>query len=472
MARVFVGIGLLALLAEPALWLARTWIHPGYDSDGYLVALLVGCLILRSVWSGEAPRDPVGVRRATWLLLAAAGVRVMGRILDVSHIGALALVLDVMALGSYLRLGHRPWAINPTAVGLLFGLSMPVEQALQHFLAYPLRLGSAVAAHAVLTPFSAEITRTGTLLMRPDQTLSIDLPCSGAQGLFALGILAFAVACRRVVGLRGVVLGTIAVLAGALVANTTRIVLLFAGPTEVLLQQPAHSVVGLIALSVGSALPLLFATTLQDRRPLGGSLGLSVSWSAPWAAAFATAAAIVALLPHSPVDVSEEITAAALPMNLGDRLGQALPLTDEESAYFDAYGGRVERRVYADSRGTHAALLIQTTQPVRHLHSPANCLRGTGHTVTRLGIRPDRLPTTVWKTVDPDGLAWRVETSLVSATGIGAETVSEVVWHWMREPETTWMLVERVSPWGLCDSDPEQCAAFDAELFATIDLET
>jgi len=467
MARVFVGIGLFALLMEPAFWLLQTWIHPGYDSDGYLVALLVVGLILKSVWSGESPADPVGVRRATWLLLAAASLRVLGRVLDISHIGALALVLDVMALGQYLRLGHRPWPINPTALGLLFGLSLPVEQALQHFLAYPLRLGSAAVAHGVLSPFFPDLTRTGTLLVYPGQTLSIDLPCSGAQGLFALGVLAFAVATRRVIGPRGALVGTAAVLVGALVANATRIVLLFAGPTEVLLQQPLHSLVGLVALSVGSAFPLLFASTLQDRGPLGGSIGPTVSWSARSAGAFAAVTTVVALLPHSPMDISEEITEAALPLNLGTRVGESLPLTDEEAAYFDAYGGRVERRRY----DTHSALLIQTTQPVRHLHSPANCLRGTGHAVTRLGIRPDSLPTTVWKTVDPQGLAWRVETSLVSAGGIGAETVSEVVWHWMREPHTTWMLVERVSPWELCEAEPTRCSAFDAELFATIDLE-
>ena len=469
MSRLFVAIGLLALLAEPAMWLVRTWIHPGYDSDGYLVALLVIGLMGRSLMSGspEAAGSSATDWVTVWLLSSAAAVRIAARILDVSHIGALALVLDVIALARYLRLDQRPWPVSPAALGLLFGLSLPVEQALQHFLAFPLRLGSAIAAHGVLSPFFPELERGGTLLTYPGQTLSIDLPCSGAQGLFAMGVLAFAVATRRVVGTKGAVLGTLAVLLGALVANTARIVILFAGPTEVLLEQPAHGLVGLVALAMGSAIPVAFSASLQDRAPVGGSSRRTVSWSPVGGLAFASAALVVAFLPHSPVDVSDEIVEAALPANLGDRLGVSLPLSDEESAYFGAYGGRVERRRYDD----HAALLIQTTQPVRHLHSPANCLRGAGHQVTRLGIRPDRVPTTVWKTVDLDGEAWRVETSLVSSAGLSAETISEVVWLWMRQPDQTWMLVERVSPWGLCESEPARCASFDAELFSTIDLE-
>ena len=31
--------GLLALVAEPAAWLARTWSDPAYQSDGEIVAL-------------------------------------------------------------------------------------------------------------------------------------------------------------------------------------------------------------------------------------------------------------------------------------------------------------------------------------------------------------------------------------------------------------------------------------------------
>ncbi|MBT3222864.1 MAG: hypothetical protein HN348_27625 [Proteobacteria bacterium] len=258
----------------------------------------------------------------------------------------------------------------------------------------------------------------------------------------------------------------LAVLAGATLSNTTRIVALFLGPTEAWLQEPAHSAIGLVALCLGALLPLGFVASLAQRPPV--KVDNRPSPPLPFAAvlAFAALALAVSLAPHHPVDVSAPIKDQVLPANLGHTPGSTIVLTTEEEAYFNLYGGSVEKRSY----GAHSAMLIRTTQPVRHLHSPANCLRGSGHEVTRLGIRPDELPTTVWRTIDPDGMAWRVETSLLSAHGRTAETVSEVVWHWMAEPET-WMLLERISPWTTCEQNPSMCTDFDAALLAAIDFQ-
>jgi len=47
-----IGVGLLAL--HPLIWLINTWISPAYQSNGFLVVLLVGGLFL---WSVTSRRD-------------------------------------------------------------------------------------------------------------------------------------------------------------------------------------------------------------------------------------------------------------------------------------------------------------------------------------------------------------------------------------------------------------------------------
>lgn len=190
------------------------------------------------------------------------------------------------------------------------------------------------------------------------------------------------------------------------------------------------------------------------------------------AASLSTAFIAIALAPHRPIDVSAPIEAPGLPVNLAGRLGEGLPISDKEAAYLATYGGHLDRRAWTDASGhTHAAMVMRTTAPVRHLHPARHCMLGAGHTVERLGVRPGSVPTTVWRSTAPDGRAWRVETSLVSARGEAASTTSEVVWRWMAAPGTAWMLVERISPWERCQDQPGACTSFDNDLFTALDLE-
>jgi len=50
------GVGLLAL--HPLIWLINTWISPAYQSNGFLVVLLVGGLFLWSVTSTGGRKFP------------------------------------------------------------------------------------------------------------------------------------------------------------------------------------------------------------------------------------------------------------------------------------------------------------------------------------------------------------------------------------------------------------------------------
>lgn len=193
----------------------------------------------------------------------------------------------------------------------------------------------------------------------------------------------------------------------------------------------------------------------------------------PWLAPlFISAVGLsIGFVPHRPVDITPPINDLHLPTTLGRFVGAEVPLEALERRYYDTWGGFAQKRVYDDGSGTpQTALLVRTRSPLRHLHGPDRCLLGAGHQVTRLGVIPGATPTVLYRSRAPDGSDWRVEASFVSDTGQTATSVSEVVWHWIGAPETTWSLVERISPWSVCENAPDRCRDFERALFASLDL--
>ena len=91
-----VALGILAL--EPIFWLVRTWRDPSYDSQGFLIFLVAAGLFAWSVTSKRLDRDASRGRRAIWLLIATAVIRLAGQVLAINTIGAIALVIDVYAI--------------------------------------------------------------------------------------------------------------------------------------------------------------------------------------------------------------------------------------------------------------------------------------------------------------------------------------------------------------------------------------
>lgn len=480
--------GLVALVAEPAIWLVHSWSDPSYQSDGGWVAALVAAMLLRSLWSGLALPDPRATRWAWRLLLATAAVRLAGRLLAVKTIGALALVLDVGALALLLGVGRRPWAVGPFALAALGCLALPVEHLTQRLLGHPLQLLAARSAELVLKPCFPALERQGTLLLHPDVSLAIDLPCSGARGIVLLAGIALALLCRRSVRAARLCAGLLAVFAGALLANVLRIVSLFLGTIAGfdVVAEPWHSAIGSASLVVGS-LPLLFvAAGAEPRKPrralaLGWSRPSSLGWSTRrpslpgWIPALVVSAVGlgIAFAPESPLDRTAAGLGQSLPENVGAFSGVVAPLLEQERRYYARYGGGVQKRVYRDGSGaSHTALLVHTRAPLRHLHGPDRCLLGAGHEVTRIGVRPGRIPTVVYRSDGPDGSSWRVQASFVSDRGAAASGVSEAVWRWLEKPEVAWNLIERISPWELCEAEPLRCERLDAALFRALDLST
>jgi exosortase/archaeosortase family protein len=473
------GAGVVALMAEPALWLLRTWTDPSYESHGAWVAALVAALLLRSVWSGGALPDPRARRLAWRLLVTTALIRLAGRLLAVKTLGALALVVDVAALGLLLGVARRPWALQPLALAAFSALALPVEHLLQRLAGHPLQLVAASLAERVLAPFFPNLARHGTLLAHPDIALAVDLPCSGARGLVLFSALGLALLCRRRAGSAGSIGLGLAVVGGAALANALRVIALFLAAS---LGSPVadglwHEGLGLACLALG-ALPLLrVARRLPTREPhrslRSAPLPRFASTPLGWPSALAVAVLGfgVSLAPEHPLDVTTASAGPDLPSVLGDFEGESVPLAEQERHYFARYGGGAHKRVYDDGTGRpHTALLVRTRSPLRHLHGPDRCLLGAGHRVTRVGVRMHPVPTVLYRSVAPDGSPWRVEASFVSDTGRLATGVSEVVWLWLEHPQETWQLVERISPWPVCELEPERCGRLDAALFASLDL--
>lgn len=457
--------GLVALAAEPALWLVEQWRRPIDGSAGVLAALAALALAVRAARSGPDPSPGADARLAWGLLALAALSRLVGRVLAVNHLGGAALCLDVMALALGLGLHRRPLPASPLGLAALFGMSLPLEYWVQRAAGHPMRLAAAAAAEALLSPFVADLTRRGALLSRPGVEIAVELPCSGSQGLTLLLTLAMFLGVTR----RGTPALLALAAAGALSTNALRVALFVLRPDW--LAEPAHGLVGLATLALGAAPALWLARRLPTLTPAPPRA--ASSWAPPpvVAGACSVAAVLITLAPQRPVDLSAASPGASLPTSLGARHGVPRPLSPEETSYLERFGGDVQKRRYDGvGEGSSLVLLLRTTAPLRHLHEPSVCLRAAGNTVEYLGVRHDLLPTVTYRATSPDGEVYRVQASFYSDRGEWASSGAEAAWRWLAAPGTPWSMLQRITPWGLCEADPTPCLRLERDLIQALDL--
>lgn len=473
------GIGILAV--DPIRWLVNTWLEPSYDSDGLWVFLLFSLLLL---WSLTSPRNQVSDRqrrRALLLLAATAMLRLAGQLLAIHILGALALVVDVYALGLMLGLQQRQRPLSPLWMALLFACALPLERVLQRTLGYGLQQLSAWSSCSLLTSLDAGITCQGTRIQLPTETLLIDLPCSGASALVLLSVLLSALmAVARPGKWQGMAAIWVMLLA-AWMSNSLRILILALGvlhpvPNVDVMQQPWHELIGLFCLLPAFAFLVFYFLLVtrpgrhQERavawRPAahnrpGTSAYSPVSPALGAVAFFLLVLVIVTLTPH-PLDSGGVLDTPYAPRFLAGEYGQVVPLLDKERHYFERFGGAAIKVQYAE-RGL---LITRTQSPLRHLHAPDECLRGLGFSVDYVGSHAAVLPTAVYRARSPDGRVWRVSVSFVSSSGMTATHVAEAVWHWFRTPET-WMAIQRIAPW---DNPTAGNHDWDRYLFTALDI--
>ncbi|HJL72526.1 MAG TPA: hypothetical protein QGI40_01565, partial [Nitrospinaceae bacterium] len=151
-----------------------------------------------------------------------------------------------------------------------------------------------------------------------------------------------------------------------------------------------------------------------------------------------------------------------LPSWVNGNIANHVPLLSQEKAYFTQYGGAAAKATYGD-RGL---LVVKTSAPLRHLHSPEECLRGLGFSVQYKGVRHATMPTAIYKATAPDGAAYRVAVSFVSSKGHSTSNVSEAVWNWMQQGGI-WYALQRISPWNLEDTENNN---WDNAIMAAMDI--
>ena len=472
--RLILIVALATLAFQPLVWLAGTWINPDYESHGFLISL---CAAAVFIWSFRSPRTDSGApEQAVWLLfLFTAAVRLAGKVLAVNTIGALALVLDVLALGLAAGLARRRRAVSPFWLAALFALSLPVERLIQRALGFGLQLLSAEGAAGLLSLFW-EVELEGVRLILAGQEVLVDLPCSGARGVTMLLVLLCALMAVRRPGFWAGALAVLTAVLGALMGNVLRISLLSVGlvfPQYLgginVMAQPWHDLIGLAGLAL-SAAPLLFlsrrfpaaAPTAAPGRPRF-KLELKAVPALGAACAFLAASLLIINIPARPLDVSGlKISDLELPLYLNGHFQQSLPLSRQEEVYFTRFGGAAAKALY----GENALMLVRTSSPLRHLHAPDECLRGLGFRVDYLGRGSGGPSTAVYKAVSPEGRAYRVSVSFASGDGRAVGSVAEAVWGWLRDGGA-WTAVQRLVPW---EEGDEAARRWDAAVMAVLDL--
>lgn len=470
---IWTALCALFLAVEPALWLVRTWVDASWDSAGEVVFVGVVALLVRSVASGFAAGEEVEGRKhlGVALLAMTAVIRVVGHLLAVNVIGALALVLDVYAIALLLGVERRRKPLSPFWLAALFALAMPLERIIQRVIGFGLQQISAAGACSALSLTFDDVVCHGVDIVLAGTHVLVDLPCSGARGIVLLtGTFTLLAALSRPRAFDAG-LGLALTLVAALASNTLRITMLAVGIAyrESLgidvMAQPWHDIIGLLCLALG-VLPLVaWSRTVASAQPAAPRPHRTrlPRWTLP--AALTVACVAVLVTPHQPIDVARPVATIAAPRMLNGIVGTAIPLTARERDYFTKFGGAADKRQFGD----HTLLLVQTSAPLRHLHAPDECLRGAGYDVQRLGISHGELPGAAYRAVAPDGTAWRVTVTYVSSSGALATSISEVVWRWLARPADTWTAVERASPW---DAPPADRTAFDLSIASSLETVT
>ncbi len=461
------------LAVKPVVWLASTWYAPGYESVGWVVVALVAALFAWSVTSVRGDRDGAGRRSALVLLLAAAAVRLAAQLLAVNVIGALTLAVDVYALGVLAGLHRRSRAVSPAWLAALFCFALPLEPLLQRLLGYPLQRLSAAAACGLLQQTFDGVSCHGVAISLGGQDVLVDLPCSGAELLTDTWLILVLLAALRRPRPGAAAIGALIASSAAGIGNGLRIAALAAGTAHPaalggldLSIEPWHELTGLVFTAAAGAAVAAWACRVrpwQRQAPPERATPAATHWRSLAGLVYAAAAlAIVSVAPR-PVDVSRPVTLPALPRVLADSTRRMEPLSAEEHAYFERFGGAAERAAY----GPFTLLVSGTRSPLRHLHAPDVCLGGAGHEVRYLGAQLDGLPSALYRSRGPDGREWRIRVSWVSDDGRVAVSVSQAVWLWLTGTASTWTMIQRITPW---KADPASAREFEAGVMRALNL--
>lgn len=389
------------------------------------------------------------------LLLLSTLTRFIGQMFDVNTVAALALVVDVYAIGLLLGLEQRQRPLSAFWLAVLFAFTLPLENQLQRLVGYGLQQISAQGACQLLSLGNDTVACAGVDIMLAGQEVLVDLPCSGARGLLHLLVLFSALAAlTRPVWWQSLI-GLSITLVAAWLSNVFRITVLALGIVYAdnwgidVMAEPYHDLIGLLALGIGVSPILLWAITLPKRPPAPTIHHTFPPIAHRWywqglAFAFVCLAAVIIYLPAQPLDVARPMNASAvqLPQFIDHYAAQEQELSALERHFFARYGGAAVKAQY----GQFNVVKVSTNAPLRHLHNPEACLRGSGHEVQYLNMTRQGLPTAFYQSTDPQGNVWQIRVTYIGDDGSLMTNISEVIWRWLRNPGMTWSLLQRIAP--------------------------
>lgn len=498
-----VAASALLLAIEPAAWLIGTWRDPAYPGGGLWVFAAALALF---AWSATSPLRPEHrrghARTSAWVLLAASAlIRLIGQIAAVNTVGAICLVVDVLAIGLILRLDRRMRAVSPVWLAVVFAFSLPLERILQRTIGYGLQHLSAEGACGVLWLIFDGVVCQGIRIAVAGRDVLVDLPCSGARTLL-LCLLGFAVlaAVTRPTA-RVAAVGLAVTVLAALAANVLRIVVLAIGIARPgwlggadVMAAPWHDLIGLAALTLALLPALAWSSAIPRRAPavcrtFGVRLGAVPTriaddgWWLPASAtkvqsaapghrpgftlAVAFAALAIALiivhLPRRALDVARTEAHISLPLSIDGTTAQPVAISRRERAFFTQFGGTAAKAVY----GANALMVIRTSSPLRHLHTPDECLRGLGFAVAYRGMTFAPVPTAVYDATAPDGARYRIDVSFVSDRGEITTNVATAVWRWLEGRARNWTAIQRITPAALPEAERQ---AWDRAVATALEL--
>jgi len=452
-ALVIAGAFVLAL--EPAMWLVGTWYEDGYQGIGWVAGAVVAGLV---GWSRTSPlTQPLKSNPYTYgLLMLTALIRLAAQILDINVLGALLLGVDVYALASISGLAQRRRALSPFWLAIVFCFSLPIEPIVQRLIGFDLQQISASVACGMLSPIFTDLSCQGVRLRIHNLDVMVDLPCSGAELMSITALVLSIVNTRR---MPSVVWGVLSCFLGiglSLLGNGVRISALAVGivyaeqlPFNIMAPLP-HSIVGLlVVMIVGGAIWQVARFYVPQKVKVKPHCSYPEGEKSVvhriFALSFLPVALLVGVIQPQPVDAFPRLLPPSIPSSAAGFLQQSSPLSDQESGYFTRYGGGARKASF----GPFGLLLVTTRSPLRHLHDPTICFSGSGYDVQFVGT--NHVTKSAVYRASKSAITGQTEDFIIrvsyrSDRGQTVSSVSEAIWYWLRFPQTTWTMVQRIVP--------------------------
>ena len=464
------------LALAPIRWLVITWFDPSYQSSGSIYLLAIIGLVVWSATSRLNDKACHNHKAAILLLVISALIRVASQILAINIIGGIALALDIFAILTLFNFSSRVRPISAFWVSILFLFTLPFERVLQRLLGYPMQELSASGTCQLLGTYYSDLTCNGVRIQVAAQDVLVDLPCSGTTSLMLSA--AFLVCLNAIYRPRfsTALLWGIITICLSILGNILRITMLAVGLVNKelifgvdVMAQPVHDLIGYTTI-VLSLLPLVlfYKPQAAPQNNWGHSLQTKSFQIPIWvqrssALGFVALVFVVITLPARPLDISTPVAPIEMPSNLLGHKGITQPLEPIEKDYFEQFGGRAQKARF----GPMALTLVQTSSPLRHLHSPEDCLRGLGYEVTFLGTRFEPTPTAIYRATGPKGDQWNVAVTFTASSGFATSNVAEAIWHWLKNPGSRWSSIQRITPWIMPNNERQN---LEAAVISALDI--